>query len=156
MHEVVPWVLLDENHDVGEDSRSSKSGIESFLLELNHSEHELDSVKSLLTERDVVNLVDGALDCGETFVIGLQNSGNGSDLLLENVDQNSSLSGGRVRVTSLEIISGLIIAVLLDDHVIVFIMAVVLVFVSLLFLLLLSFDVVEDDLVENYQAAAFA
>jgi hypothetical protein len=86
----------------------------------------------------------------------LQNSGNGSDLLLENVDQNSSLSGGRVRVTSLEIISGLIIAVLLDDHVIVFIMAVVLVFVSLLFLLLLSFDVVEDDLVENYQAAAFA
>jgi hypothetical protein len=103
-------------------------------------------MESLLTERYVVSLIDGALDC-RTFVVSLQNCGDGSDLLFKNIYQDSSLSGSRVWITGLEIICSLIIAVLLNNHVIVFVMTITLVFISFLILLLLSLDVIEYDLV---------
>jgi len=77
---------LHKHHDVSEDGRSSHSSVKDFFLKLNHSEDKLNSIESLHTERDVVHLVNRALDSFKALMISFQDVRDCSNLLLEDIN----------------------------------------------------------------------
>ena len=152
LHKVVPWVLLYKSHNVGKNLGFTKSIVKSFLLELNHSEYELNSVKPLLAKWDELLISDRGSNHWSLVVV-LEDGLDLFNLSEKNINQDLSLCGNRVGVAGF-ILSSFIVTVLLNN-VVIFIM-VVFVSICLLLLFLLSLDVVQDDLIKNGKTGALA
>jgi len=84
-------------------------------------------------------------------MISLKNDGDVLDLSLENLNEGVGLSNSGVGVTGFKVIIGLVITVLLHDHIVLILDSVVELgsISSILILLLLLLNMEVNDLVEN-------
>lgn len=117
---------------------------------------ELDCSQSLLTEWNVF-LVSYRVLNHLTFVVSSKNFLDVCDLFLENLNEGICLGDSGVWVTSFEVIVGLIITVLLNDHIVFIFVSIELNGVRSALVFLLHFLNVEvDDLIKDRERRCLA